>query len=429
MKEVWLIWKKEWLNFWHDAVMRWIFLLVPIVALALLAGVYNSGVIFHIPTAIVDLDKSENSRMVIGQFEADENLDIIGYFSTFEEVKAAIENGEIKAGLVIPKDFGENIELRHSTRLLLIIDGTNMIYATNASTSMMQVAETLKATVGVKTLLAYRPTTDDDLYSSPGNLTDGADITLSDVTGTNSRTSSTGDLELDMNLYDAGYTMEEAKQVYMPITFQDEGWFNPTMNYAYFVLLGLFMNIWQQCCTLLFCMSSISETGSRYWVQIRSSGCSIWKYFSCKNLFQIALALLAALVILLISFYILELPTSVSLGTWMLFIACFTFSIHALAGMMSNLTSDSVDSTRLGMIVALPAFMISGFSWPLEMMGQTMQHIVRCVPQTWFFQGVNYLSFKSPTPAFIQHSCLMMLLLAGIFYTVSLLAFYFKERV
>jgi len=428
MRTFYLLLKRELFLIWHDRGIRIILFVIPFLTLLLFWGIYQPGTLFHIPAAIVDLDQSANSRMVISEFESSENLDIKAYYQTFEELKEAIENGEVITGVVIPKDFGKNLELRRSTRMLMVIDGTNMAYATNASTTMMEIAETLKATTGVKTLLAYRPTTDDDLYSSVGNLTDGEDVTLSDTTDSSSSSTSTGSLELDMNLYDAGYTMAEALQVYMPITFQDEGWFNPTLNYSYFVLLGVFFNIWQQCSTLLFCMNILGETGTPSWLQIKTSGFSKIKLFAGKSVLQILLVMLVAAVILFISFVLCKLPTSVSIFVWLGFLLCFTLALHGLGTMMSSVTANSLDATRLGMVVALPSFLISGFSWPLEEMPLLLQKIAWCIPQTWFFQGINYLSFKNPPAGFIGHYCLVLLLMALLFYAVGFCATYVRER-
>ncbi len=430
MKTSYLLLKKEFLSIWHDSGMRIILFLIPLLTLGLFFWLFHLGVILHIPTAIVDLDRSAHSRQVIAEFEAAENLEILTYYDRFEELEQAIKNGEIVAGIVIPQDFGKNVSLRRSTRLLIVIDGTNMSYTTNVSTTMMEVAETLKASIGVETLLAYRPTTDDDLYSSIGNLTDGKDVTLTDMmTNVSKNETSTGDLELDMTLSDAGYTMSEALQIYMPITLQEEGWFNPTLNYAYFVVLGLALNVWQQCSILLFCMNIIGETGTPSWQQIKTSGFSKTRLFIEKSFVQILLTACMALVILWVAFYIFNLPTSVSFFTWIPFMLCFILALHGLGSMMSGITRNSVDATRMGMVIALPSFMISGFSWPLEEMPLLLQKIAWFFPQTWFFQGINYLSFKNPPSSLIFHYCAMLLLMAFIFYLIGSCVTYFRERV
>ena len=428
MKMFYLLCRKEFLLIWHDRGMRLILFAIPFITLLLLWGIYHPGVLFHIPAAIVDLDHSAGSRMASEQFKSSENLDIQAYYASFEELEQAVQNGSIIAGIVIPPDFGKNLELRQSTRLLMVIDGSNMAYTTNTSTTMMEIAETLKVTTGVKTLLAYRPLTDDGLYSSIGNLTDGKSVTFSDITQENAQQFSTGNMELDMNLYNAGYTMAEAMQVYMPVAFQDEAWFNPTLNYSYFVLLGLFLNIWQQCATLLFCMNIIGETGNPSWIQCKISGFSKIKLFVGKSLVQIILLMLIAAAILLISFYICHFPTSIPFSIWLGFILCFTLALHGLCSMMSSIIPNSIDATRFGMVIALPSFILSGFSWPLEEMPFWLQKLAWCIPQTWLFQGINYFSFKNPPPDFIWHYCYVLLLMALLFYGISCTAVYLRER-
>ena len=63
MSAFYLLWKKEWLSIWHDRSMRVILFLVPLASLALLYFIYSPGVLFHIPAAVVDLDRSGSSRI------------------------------------------------------------------------------------------------------------------------------------------------------------------------------------------------------------------------------------------------------------------------------------------------------------------------------------------------------------------------------
>ncbi|OPZ75501.1 MAG: hypothetical protein BWY80_00119 [Firmicutes bacterium ADurb.Bin456] len=71
------------------------------------------------------------------------------------------------------------------------------------------------------------------------------------------------------------------------------------------------------------------------------------------------------------------------------------------------------------MIIAVPSFILCGYTWPLEAMPQIVQQVVKVLPQTWFFQGINYLTFKDPGWAFMSPYFSALLVIAAASYTVA----------
>jgi ABC-2 type transport system permease protein len=86
---------------------------------------------------------------------------------------------------------------------------------------------------------------------------------------------------------------------------------------------------------------------------------------------------------------------------------------------MSSVARNTVDASRYGMIIALPSFVLAGYTWPLEAMPRWLQLLARVLPQTWFFQGLNYLTFKNPGWAFMSRYFLALLAIACICYGMA----------
>lgn len=86
---------------------------------------------------------------------------------------------------------------------------------------------------------------------------------------------------------------------------------------------------------------------------------------------------------------------------------------------MSSLARNAVDATRLGMATALPSFVVCGYTWPLEAMHPVVQAVVKVLPQTWFFQGFNYLTFKDPGWPFMSTYFLALVIIAVVCYGVA----------
>jgi ABC-2 type transport system permease protein len=91
--------------------------------------------------------------------------------------------------------------------------------------------------------------------------------------------------------------------------------------------------------------------------------------------------------------------------------------------MISSLAGNPVNASRFGMIIALPSFVLAGYTWPLEAMPRWLQLLTRELPQTWFFQGINYLTFKNPGWAFMSRYFLALLAIAGVCYSVAAVVF------
>ena len=363
--------QREMFYMWRDKSLRHILLVGPLLGLLLFAGVYSYQRIENISTAIVDLDNSIASRQVITDLKNSQNLQVVAYFDTFSQLEEAIKRGEVLVGVVIPENYGKNIALQRQTKIGVFIDGMNMAYATNASSAVLTVTRTLGAQVGIQTLIAK------------------------------------------------GIQANQAEEAYQSIAFPEEAWFNPTVNYAYFLVLAFALNLWQQCCTLASCMTIIGENGRRSWYQIKASGISLVKLFFCKTVVHIGISLLIVLPVYMIAFVVFKFPLACGWPSLILFTLIFILALHGLGTMMSSFAQDAVNASRYGMIIALPSFLLSGFTWPLQAMPQWLQHAVWVLPQTWFFQGISFLTLKNPGWGFMSNYLLALGLMAVLFYSVA----------
>ncbi len=353
---------------WRDKGLRYILLVGPLLGLLVFYATYSVQVLKDIPTAIVDLDHSRASQDLIKNIQSAENLKVTVYPDSYDQLHELIKNGEVIAGVVIPENYGKEVSLSRQTRVEMIVDGSNMVYATNATGAMLTVARTMSSQTGVKTLVAR------------------------------------------------GIQPAQAMAAYQSVDFREEAWFNPTLNYAYFVVLALALNVWQQCCTLAACMNIIGETGARSWYQVKSLGLSRRRLFFSKSVAQITTFIIIALPLFFLAFVVFKLPLRCGFTMFFLFNLAFAISVHSVGTLASSFARNAVNATRFGMIIALPSFLISGYSWPLEAMPQYLRAIAQMLPQTWYFQGINLLTFKNPGWDFMCQFFLAFFAIAAVCY-------------
>ena len=360
--------RREFIFMWRDKSLRYILLVGPLLGLLVFYAIYSVQVLKDIPTAIVDLDHSRASLELIKNIQGAENLKVTAYPDSYDQLQELIEKGEVITGVVIPENYGKEVALSRQTRVEIIVDGSNMVYATNATSAILSATRTLSAQTGVKTLVAR------------------------------------------------GIQPDQARAAYQSVDFSEEAWFNPTLNYAYFVVLALALNVWQQCCTLAACMNIIGETGARSWYQLKSLGLSRRRLFFSKSAAQITTFMLIALPVFFLAFAVFKLPLRCGLTVFLSFNLAFVMALHSVGTLASSLARDTVNATRFGMIIALPSFLVSGYSWPLEAMPSYLRVIAQMLPQTWYFQGLNFLTFKDPGWAFMSQFFLAFFAIAAVCY-------------
>ncbi len=122
---IWNLATKELLHLWRDRMILLFVFMGPISELALVAWA-TSGDIEHIPTAIIDRDRSAASRALVQALENTETFDANYYPRDEEEARALVDAGTVLVALLIPLDFEEQlVRVGESAQVQLILDGAD----------------------------------------------------------------------------------------------------------------------------------------------------------------------------------------------------------------------------------------------------------------------------------------------------------------
>jgi ABC-2 type transport system permease protein len=115
--------RKEVHHILRDRTTFILVLMTPTIVLLLMAYALTVD-IQHVPTAVLDHDRSQVSRTFVQQITSGNDLDLYAEVSSLEEIEGLLLRGEIKAALVIHSDFGRDLAALRGMPLLIIIDGT-----------------------------------------------------------------------------------------------------------------------------------------------------------------------------------------------------------------------------------------------------------------------------------------------------------------
>jgi ABC-2 type transport system permease protein len=122
---IWNLAIKELLQLWRDKMILLFVMLGPISELTLVAWA-TSGDIEHIPTAIIDWDRSESSRALIRALENTETFDADYYLLDEQSARELVDAGTVLVAVLIPHNFEEELlTSSRSAQLQIILDGAD----------------------------------------------------------------------------------------------------------------------------------------------------------------------------------------------------------------------------------------------------------------------------------------------------------------
>lgn len=144
---VYRIWKlivKELIQLARNKIMAPLIVFGPLVEMSLVAWA-TSAPINHLPTAIVDLDRSAESRALLTAYFNTETFDFDFYLDHPRQITPYLENGQVVAGIVIPADFSRRLSNPRgdAPEIAFVLDGSDPISAREALNSVYGATEHL----------------------------------------------------------------------------------------------------------------------------------------------------------------------------------------------------------------------------------------------------------------------------------------------
>ena len=148
---IWRLTIKELLQLMRNKIMAPLVLIGPLLEMSLIAWA-TSAPIHHLPTAVVDLDRSAESRALLVALHNTETFDFDFYLDTPVEVTPYIETGQAVAGVLIPADYSRRLSNPASDppEVGFVLDGSDPISAREALNSALGTTEHLNQQLLVK---------------------------------------------------------------------------------------------------------------------------------------------------------------------------------------------------------------------------------------------------------------------------------------
>lgn len=139
----WMI-KKDLLTLWRHKIQFASLILFPIVMIAL-CGWGMGGTVENTPVVIVKQTSGDVTDQVINTIKSDETFDVIDIMSEPDDAKRMVDHGEIKAAIILSKNFEDN----NTKNAILYIDSSDQLTTQTLVPKTEQIFAMLSETISL----------------------------------------------------------------------------------------------------------------------------------------------------------------------------------------------------------------------------------------------------------------------------------------
>lgn len=357
--------RKEFYHILRDTRTLLIILGMPI-AQVLIFGYAVTNEFRDAPIAIIDQSHDELSKELINEITATGYFNLVQQPPTTEGLDALFRAGDVRLGIIIPPKFEEDFFRQRSTSIQLIADGADPNYAT--------------------TLLNY---------------------STQIIGGFQARYAGGPDA------YQIGV---ETQLVY-----------NPLLINAYNFIPGVVAIILLLISAMMTSLTIAKEKEMGTMDLLLVSPLSPITIILGKVTPYVFLAMINAVVILVMGYFIFEVPVVGSLVLLLAF--CLLYVLTALSlGILISTKAASQQAAMMGSLFTLlmPSMLLSGFIFPIDSMPWMLQQVSKVIPATYFIELLKGVMLKGLGREFLWQPAVV---LAGMTLVLLLLSWVnFKVR-
>jgi len=337
-------WSEAWRRIVKDNGARLLLIAAPVLYSLFYPLPYLREIIRETPIAVVDHDRSSQSRQLVRYADAHEMLRVAARYESVQSAETGVKEGVVRGYLVVPAHFRADLLRGREATVAYGGDATYFLQFKQVLTGFAEATGTLNAAVKARQALA------------------------------------------------AGLTRERARAAVAPVVLRAHPVGNTREGYGSYLIPGVFLLILQQ--TLLLGVGMLRGTA-------RESGAAA-PVVTPAGLVGAAAALVTlyaahAAFALGMAAWIFDLPTHGQLATLALFFGLFLVAGVVFALALSGLCATREASIQLFLLTSIPFLFLAGVGWPFEMIPVPLQWFACLLPSTAGIQGVLRLNSLQAT--------------------------------
>jgi ABC-2 type transport system permease protein len=150
LTRIWNLIVKELTQLRRDRLLGPFVILGPVMELVMVAYSTSAG-IAHLPTAIIDLDRSQQSRALVVAMQNTDTFDLRRYPSSVDALRPLLDRGSVTVGIIIPHGFAADLAdaATPPPQVQVVVDGSEPAAAETAIGAAQGVVVTFGQRVSV----------------------------------------------------------------------------------------------------------------------------------------------------------------------------------------------------------------------------------------------------------------------------------------
>jgi ABC-type multidrug transport system permease subunit len=318
---------KEFITVLRDPMTLFFMLFPPLIEMIAFGYALDNDV-RHMAMAILNEDRTVESRQFLDRFVNTETFRIVGEVENVEQLASEIRKGHAYVGLQIPPHFTRDLRAGHPAQVQMLIDGSNSTTALQALNTALGVA-----------------------------LTQSVEM-----------------------------MMRESERRTVPIEIRPQMLYNPTMRSPNFFVPGVIGVVLQIGTTFATAMAVVRERERGTLEQLLVSPLSRWGLMLGKLVPYLCIGMLMAILLFAIMRFVFAVPIAGSVVAMMLSTLVYVFALLSLGLLVATKAENQMQALQMSMTFIMPSVFFSGFIFPRETMPWIFYAIGALLPTTYFIE-------------------------------------------
>ncbi|MGW8255896.1 MAG: ABC transporter permease [Thermoguttaceae bacterium] len=362
---IWAITRKEFLHVLRDPRSLVGAIAIPIMMM-LLFGFALTLDVDNVPLAVWDQSRTQQSRDFIARFDGSRYFALRMYLHNYAELVRAIDSGEALAAMVIPRDYGQQIDSGRNVAVQFIVDGSD----SNTATIALGYAEAVTQT-------------------------------------------------FSQNLVLRAIQRRGGRTIDQPLEARSRVWFNEDLQSRNFIIPGLIGVLMMVITALMTSLTVAREWERGTMEQLVSTPVKGPELVIGKLIPYFVIGLLDVLLAVLMAQFVFYVPLRGSVVFLALMTIVFLLGVMSMGILISINTKNQLLASQIAIVSTfLPSFLLSGFIFSIASMPEPIQIITYAVPARYFvallkgiyLKGVGFQVMWSEVIFLSIYSALMLLL-------------------
>ena len=351
LMRIWAMARKEFIHIFRDPRSLGMGIVIPMIMLILFGYALTLDV-DKVPLVIWDQNRSQASREFVSHFLGSRYFSLQGTVDNYRELERAIDSRRALLALVIPPDFAGRISSGRKAQVQLIADGSD----SNTATIAIGYAEGIAAAFS------------QDIFLREFRRQGG---------GSFSR----------------------------PVDLRPRVWFNADLESRNYIIPGLIAVIMMVIAALLTSLTVAREWEQGTMEQLISTPVKAPELIIGKLIPYFSIGMFDVLLAVLMGEFLFQVPLRGNAALIFGQAAIFLVGTLSLGMLISIVTRNQLLASQLALVLTfLPAFLLSGFAYPIRSMPMALQYITYLIPAKYFvtlLKGI-YLKGVGPKVLFVE---------------------------